>query len=223
MRMYSCTLALALTLALLQWCTSADAFAYWMENDHCDRSITPGTVIMNQPAVRAAAMEGSGTIAGAGAGAVWARPGEGSGARTGAGAGPGAGANAVTAGSSSSSSSRGGRGSGRRGGRVRVFRGAAGAGAQQEHQQQQELYPHDLYISGELLLVRVELGDDMAEAGAEVILETKGGAVFPSGGCAGRRSSRASSFLRMPELPKDFEVHGGDGATHEVEVWAGRP
>jgi hypothetical protein len=219
MRMYSCTLALALTLALLQWCTSADAFAYWMENDHCDRSITPGTVIMNQPAVRAAAaMEGSGTIAGAGA--VWARPGEGSGARTGAGTGtgPGAGANVVTVGSSSSS--RGRRGSGRRGGRVRVFRGAAGAGAQQE---QQELYPHDLYISGELLLVRVELGDDMAEAGAEVILETKGGAVFPSGGCAGRRSSRASSFLRMPELPKDFEVHGGDGATHEVEVWAGRP
>ena len=36
---------------VLHWLMTVDSFAYWMENDYCDRSVVPGTVIMGQEAV----------------------------------------------------------------------------------------------------------------------------------------------------------------------------
>ena len=35
---------------MMQW-PSTQSFAYWMENDYCDRSVAPGTVIMNEKAI----------------------------------------------------------------------------------------------------------------------------------------------------------------------------
>jgi len=122
-----------------------EAFAYWMENSYCDRSLTPGTVIMNRRAVQSEE------------------------------------------------------------GRVRVFRGSSF-----EH----ELKSHDLYVSGEQVTVRLELGG--SDADAEVVFETNGGS-FPAGGCDGRRSCRFSSVLQMPVLNDD----GDDGTADDVVIWAG--
>lgn len=41
---------LSIFLFILQFSLSS-SFAYWMENGYCDRSVTPGSVIMNEKAV----------------------------------------------------------------------------------------------------------------------------------------------------------------------------
>lgn len=139
---------------MLHWTTMTQSFAFWMENDFCDRSLMPGTVIMNERAILSSE------------------------------------------------------------GRVRVFRGDSF---------QEEMFSHDLYFSGEQVLVRLQVDDETA-AGAEVVFEARG-AVFPAGGCGGRRSSREGSLLRLPEVSSSAErqvVGRGEGEGEgEVRVWAG--
>lgn len=90
-------------------------------------------------------------------------------------------------------------------GRVRVFRGS-------DHRH--ELKSHELYVSGEQVMVQLELGSGEAEA--EVVFETDGG-TFLAGGCGGRRSCRPGALLQLPVLNEDAD----DGTAEEVLIWAG--